>query len=138
MAKIIPYTSSYFDPQIWVAHWGDLGFNSPRAWHQVWVGPIDDIYWIMAADGAQNFYAPEPERLAFALDLAAQPRIAARCCYACWSAELPMLYTGPRCLQWGMHFAEDQPRIPCIYWPHPYEWDNNPPGFYYPWQTPPP
>ena len=136
MTKILRYESPLEAPQIWVAHWGPQGINEPGAWHQVWIGPFDDVYWTWNANGAANFYAPEDQQYSFAQTLCRLPELVSRVCYGCWYAEGPWAYNGPRVLQWGAKFGADKPRIPAIWWPHVWEWDNNPPGFYYPWQTP--
>lgn len=137
MSKIIPYISPSWDsPHIYVAHWNAPGPRGELAWHQVWWGPYDDIYWRMGASGGWGYYVPETDLYSMCLFLAGNPEIVRRNCSACWYREEPFLFGYPKTMQINTNLYARKPCIPTIYWPHVYEYDNNPPGFYYPWQLP--
>jgi hypothetical protein len=104
----------------------------------VWDGVYDDIYWTWNFTGGCGIITPAPMLELAAKTLVSLPALVRRFCQGCWYLEWQFLQPMPHIPQWDAYRKPHGHCPPCIYWKHPYEWDNNPPGFYYPWQTPPP
>ena len=134
MAKIRKYVYPLDDTPVYICHVGLLGHDPSTSWHMVFDGLPDDIYWFMAFTGGNILWVPASVAPLYAKSLTSLPQIPRDICGACWYQTPPLDYFHPMVPRWDIYRGQQQPCPVSIYWPHPYEYDNNPPGFYYPWQ----
>lgn len=134
MSKQILITPTIDEPYIYICHWGELGPDPTYNWHQIWDGVYDDIYWAMGAINYVVQGAPAGGELIMALDLEAQPQVVRQLCPACnWIGAYDYI-PWTRAPRWNINHGKTNRTPPAIYWKHPNEYDNNPPGHPYPWQ----
>lgn len=133
MAKVLLHPIELDIPWVYIAHVGELSPDPKTSWHMIWDGTEEDIYWLWAFGAGSVLTSVAGEAYAYARDLAAMPQMARRICTGCWYQYYGMAFDMPIAPQWNIYHGEQKPVPPSIYWNHPYEWDNPPPGYWYPW-----